>query len=154
MRTYDVHYLDDLASLEYGMPPYDFLEMVNERITFFRFRRSPIDEKHGNLGVRVFENKAYYIPKLTDRGLEVLRSKLSEEGVYPLHELNLSFTEMVNMYNTLNPACVRDIGERWNYLNSIEDKKDRFLKYREIAEVVLNNEDNFKVNEEYYKYFL
>ena len=60
---------------------------------------------------------------------------------------------MVIRYNRVNPYCVRDIGEKWNELNKIEDKGERFLKYRELSESELNLEDNFKVIDEYYERF-
>lgn len=153
MRTYDVHYLDDLASLEYGMNPSKFFEMVRSKIIFFKFNRNLVDDNHGRLVAKNYEGKVYYIPKLTDEGLDYLRNKLKTIGIVSLHESVISFTGMVIRYNRANPYCVRDIGEKWNELNMIEDKGERFLKYRELSESELNLEDNFKVIDEYYERF-
>lgn len=153
MRTYDVHYLDDLASLEYGMNPSVFKDIIDHEISFFRYNGHPSKESQGRIKVKVYEDKAYYIPYLTDEGLDDLRTELREKRIFPLHESVMSFIDMVTKYNKVNPYCVRDIGEKWNELNKIEDKGERFLKYRELSESELNLEDNFKVIDEYYERF-
>lgn len=154
MRTYDVHYLDDLASLEYGMSPVTFMTLVKQEVVFLKKDGSPINGDYGSLKIRDFNEKRFLITKLTNSGLSVLRRRLKNIGIYPLHECGLSFTDMVTKYNMVNPSCVRDIGEKWSELAKIENEGKRFLKYRELAEIELNTGEYFLINKEDYKCFM
>lgn len=138
IKYYDIHYFEDLANLEYCIHPDDINTTVYANLFYivdpeiFEYKmRSYVDDNY----------KACVVPSyyLTDLGVNKVKDILRARGIIPLLERGLSFTEMVNTYNRHNQYCVRDIGEKWQELNKIEDEKERFLRYRDLSERELND---------------
>ena len=139
IKYYDIHYFEDLANLEYCTSPDDLKTEVYANLLYkldpeiFEYKmRSWVDNEY-----KLCVEPSTY---LTDLGVIKVRELLRDRGILPLHMREISFTDMVNIYNKHNPDCVRDIGDKWEELNSIEKKGSRFLRYRDLSERELNTQ--------------